>query len=66
MVWDHLRAYDLPYNRLHDQGYPSLGCVPCTRAIRSGEDVRAGRWAGHNKLECGIHFENGRVVRGGR
>jgi phosphoadenosine phosphosulfate reductase len=65
MVWDYLRAYDLPYNRLHDQGYPSLGCLPCTRAIQPGEDVRAGRWAGHNKLECGIHFENGRVVRSG-
>jgi phosphoadenosine phosphosulfate reductase len=56
-VWDYLRAHDLPYNRLHDEGYPSIGCMPCTRAV-SGDiaDERAGRWAGTEKTECGIHL----------
>ncbi len=56
-VWAHIRERELPYNRLHDQGYPSIGCAPCTRAIAPGEDPRAGRWwweqSGHR--ECGIH-----------
>jgi phosphoadenosine phosphosulfate reductase len=43
-VWDYIRANGVPYNALHDQGYPSIGCEPCTRAIQPGEDVRAGRW----------------------
>ena len=56
-VWTYLRANDVPYNALHDRGYPSIGCAPCTRAVRPGEDVRAGRWwweAPEHK-ECGLH-----------
>jgi phosphoadenosine phosphosulfate reductase len=59
--WDSKRvdAYitvnEIPYNPLHDQGYPSIGCIHCTRSVTAGEDERAGRWAGSNKLECGIH-----------
>lgn len=56
-VWAHLLEYDLPYNRLHDRGYASIGCAPCTRAILPHEDERAGRWwwesAEHR--ECGLH-----------
>lgn len=62
-IWDYIRAHKLPFNPLHEQGYPSLGCVPCTRAIAPGEDQRAGRWFGYDKLECGIHVENGQVRR---
>jgi phosphoadenosine phosphosulfate reductase len=51
----YLLVNEVPYNPLHDRGYPSIGCVPCTRRVADGEDVRAGRWAGSNKLECGIH-----------
>jgi phosphoadenosine phosphosulfate reductase len=56
-VWNYLRAHDVPYNALHDRGYPSIGCAPCTRAVEPGEDVRAGRWwweAPEHK-ECGLH-----------
>ena len=62
-VWDYIHRHDLPYHPLHDEGYPSLGCVPCTRAVKAGEPKRAGRWAGTQKMECGIHIENGIVVR---
>src|SRR5437588_1697017 len=51
----YIYVNEIPYNPLHDQGYPSIGCIPCTRAVRAGEDERAGRWAGSDKLECGIH-----------
>jgi phosphoadenosine phosphosulfate reductase len=51
----YLAVNEIPYNPLHDRGYPSIGCVPCTRPVRKGEDERAGRWAGSDKLECGIH-----------
>jgi phosphoadenosine phosphosulfate reductase len=51
----YLHVNEIPYNPLHDAGYPSIGCVPCTRPVREGEDERAGRWAGSAKLECGIH-----------
>jgi phosphoadenosine phosphosulfate reductase len=56
-TWDYVRRHGVPYNRLHDQGYPSLGCAPCTRAIKPGEDVRAGRWWWENPdtKECGLH-----------
>lgn len=56
-VWDYLRAHQVPWNALHDRGYPSIGCDPCTRAIRPGEDVRAGRWWWENAdtRECGLH-----------
>ena len=56
-VWDYIKEKNIPYNKLHDQGFPSIGCQPCTRAIKSGEDVRAGRWwweSPQNK-ECGLH-----------
>mgnify|MGYP002713104736 CR=1 FL=1 len=55
MLEIYIQAHELPYNALHDQGYTSIGCYPCTRAIEPGEDVRAGRWANSNKIECGIH-----------
>ena len=56
-VWAYLRANDVPYNALHDQFYPSIGCAPCTRAIAVGEDVRAGRWwwEAQDSKECGLH-----------
>jgi phosphoadenosine phosphosulfate reductase len=55
MVWDYVRSNDLPYNALHDRGYPSIGCAPCTRPVRQGDDPRSGRWAGFAKTECGLH-----------
>lgn len=55
-VWDYVARHQVPYNPLHDQGYPSIGCWPCTRAVQPGEtDERAGRWAGSSKTECGLH-----------
>lgn len=54
-VWKFILANDVPYNPLHDQGYPSIGCWPCTRSVNSGEDERAGRWSGTQKTECGLH-----------
>jgi phosphoadenosine phosphosulfate reductase len=54
-VWDFIVRHDIPYNPLHDQGYTSIGCQPCTRAILFGEDERAGRWSGIAKTECGLH-----------
>jgi len=57
-VWDYIHRHQLPYNPLHDQGYPSLGCIPCTSPIKKGEDLRAGRWRGKEKVECGIHVHS--------
>jgi phosphoadenosine phosphosulfate reductase len=54
-VWKLIVDHDIPYNPLHDQGYPSIGCWPCTRAVVFGEDERAGRWSGFAKTECGLH-----------
>ncbi len=54
-VWAYVVANKVPYNPLHDQGYPSIGCWPCTRAVGAEEDERAGRWAGQAKTECGLH-----------
>jgi len=54
-VWTYIKRYDVPYNPLHDQEYPSLGCTYCTRSVQPGEDSRAGRWAGFAKTECGLH-----------
>lgn len=64
-VWDYLRQHEVPYNALHDRGYPSIGCEPCTRAIQPGEDVRAGRWWWENpeSKECGLHLVDGKLVR---
>jgi phosphoadenosine phosphosulfate reductase len=54
-VWGFITEHDVPYNPLHDQGYTSIGCWPCTRAVMLGEDERAGRWSGFAKTECGLH-----------
>jgi phosphoadenosine phosphosulfate reductase len=54
-VWSFIAKHDVPYNPLHDQDYPSIGCQPCTQPVGSAEDERAGRWAGHVKKECGLH-----------
>ena len=54
-VWKMIVDHDIPYNPLHDQGYTSVGCWPCTRAVMFGEDERAGRWSGFAKVECGLH-----------
>ena len=65
-VWTYVRAFDVPYNALHDQGYRSIGCAPCTRPTVAGEDVRAGRWWWEQPeaRECGLHVEpDGRLAR---
>jgi phosphoadenosine phosphosulfate reductase len=54
-VWSYVRRQGVPYNPLHDRGYPSIGCAPCTSAVADGEDERAGRWRGNDKTECGLH-----------
>jgi len=54
-VWSFISKHNVPYNPLHDQGYTSIGCFPCTRAVALGEDERAGRWSGFAKTECGLH-----------
>lgn len=54
-VWELITRENIPYNPLHDQGYTSIGCAPCTRSISFDEDERAGRWSGHTKTECGLH-----------
>ena len=54
-VWNYINDHKIPYNTLHDKGYRSIGCWPCTKAISDGQDERAGRWEGFNKTECGIH-----------
>ncbi|WP_035383553.1 phosphoadenylyl-sulfate reductase [Ferriphaselus sp. R-1] len=56
-VWEYIKANDVPYNALHDQFYPSIGCAPCTRAVTPGEDIRAGRWWWEDpqNKECGLH-----------
>lgn len=64
-VWDYISANNVPYNALHDRGYPSIGCAPCTRAVATGEDVRAGRWWWETPehKECGLHPIDGRLLR---
>jgi len=64
-VWHYLKSRHVPYNPLHDRGYPSIGCEPCTRAITPGEDIRAGRWWWEQpeSKECGLHFIDGKLVR---
>jgi phosphoadenosine phosphosulfate reductase len=54
-VWEYIRAHHVPYNPLHDKNYPSIGCTHCTRPVRPGENMRAGRWSGFQKSECGLH-----------
>ena len=58
MVMSYIEEHNVPYNSLHDRGYPSIGCMQCTRAVKPGEDSRAGRWAGFQKTECGLHAGN--------
>ncbi len=61
-VWEYVREHDVPFNPLHEQGYPSIGCMPCTSPVRSGEDPRAGRWRGSAKTECGMHNRTSPLV----
>jgi len=63
-VWDYIKANEVPYNTLHDQGFPSIGCAPCTRAISVGEDLRAGRWwwESPESKECGLHAKKPAVA----
>jgi phosphoadenosine phosphosulfate reductase len=58
-VWEYIKENDVPYNALHDKGYPSIGCAPCTRAVEDGQDIRAGRWWWENPehKECGLHLK---------
>ncbi len=56
-VWHYVRSHDVPTNLLHDRGYPSIGCWPCTSPVAAGDDPRAGRWRGLEKKECGLHAE---------
>jgi phosphoadenosine phosphosulfate reductase len=55
-VWRYVHDHDVPYNALHDQDYPTIGCTHCTRAVKPGEDPRTGRWPGFAKTECGLHI----------
>jgi phosphoadenosine phosphosulfate reductase len=58
-VWKYIRTHNVPYNALHDRGFPSIGCAPCTRAVQPGEDLRAGRWWWEHPetKECGLHVK---------
>jgi phosphoadenosine phosphosulfate reductase len=58
-VWDYIGEHRVPYNPLHDQGYPSIGCHPCTSHVAAGESDRSGRWRGREKTECGLHLQVG-------
>ncbi len=64
-IKDFIGQHDIPYNLLHDQGYPSIGCAPCTRAVAKGEHPRSGRWwwEQDNAQECGLHMVDGKLVR---
>jgi phosphoadenosine phosphosulfate reductase len=61
-TWDYIKKNNIPYNKLHDNGYPSIGCEPCTRAIKPGEPLRAGRWwwESDSQKECGLHADHGK------
>lgn len=64
-AWTYVKKNNVPYNVLHDQGFPSLGCAPCTRAVKPGEDIRAGRWWWEqpDEKECGLHVKDGKLQR---
>jgi len=64
-VWNYIRKYDVPYNKLHDKGFSSIGCACCTRAVAPGEHVRSGRWwwEAPEQKECGLHVVDGKLVR---
>ena len=57
-VWEYIKANNLPYNPLHDNNYPSIGCKQCTSPVCAGDDDRSGRWKGTNKTECGLHMND--------
>ncbi|HEX5456959.1 MAG TPA: phosphoadenylyl-sulfate reductase [Candidatus Nitrosotalea sp.] len=61
-TWDYIKKNNIPYNKLHDNGFPSIGCEPCTRAIKPGESLRAGRWwwESDSQKECGLHADHGK------
>ena len=61
-TWDYIKKNNIPYNKLHDNGFPSIGCEPCTRAIKTGEPLRAGRWwwESDSQKECGLHADHGK------
>ena len=63
-VWDYIHTNKLPYNPLHDNSYPSIGCKQCTTHVCSGDDDRSGRWKGSNKTECGLHKSNNIIING--
>lgn len=65
-VWDYIRKNDIPHNPMHERMYPSIGCIPCTHPVRSGEDSRAGRWRGNSKTECGLHQSQVGSLTGGK
>ena len=64
-IWEYVREHGVPYNAMHDQGYPSIGCAPCTRAVAPGEDLRAGRWWWEtaDQKECGLHVSSSGIGR---
>ena len=62
-VWKFITDNQVPYNPLHDRGYPSIGCWPCTRVVGEGEDDRAGRWSGIGKTECGLHLREEEIKK---
>ncbi len=64
-IWQYIRDNDVPYNALHDRGYPSIGCGPCTRAVADGDDIRSGRWWWEEpeQKECGLHLADGKLAR---
>ena len=64
-LWAYIRQYEVPFNALHNQNFPSIGCAPCTRAIAAGEDERAGRWWWEQEgaQECGLHFTGDKIIR---
>ncbi|AUJ24595.1 MULTISPECIES: phosphoadenylyl-sulfate reductase [Virgibacillus] len=57
-VWNYILQRELPYNELHDNNFPSIGCIPCTSQVTESDDLRAGRWTGQTKTECGLHTNN--------
>ena len=63
--WQYIKKNNIPYNELHDKGFPSIGCQPCTRAINKKEDIRNGRWWWENseQKECGLHMVDGKLIR---
>jgi phosphoadenosine phosphosulfate reductase len=64
-VWEYIRHNHVPYNKLHDHDFPSIGCAPCTRAVKPGDDLRSGRWWWEEPehKECGLHVKDGKLVR---